>query len=194
MANAGMMDMERFPEEPAMAPIAPTGEGVSEDESASLEAAIEQFPVVGTIIERLMEAAEPPAESPEDTVKANLAPGEFVFTADAVKEIGVGKLQTMMEKAEQGFLEKQSGGTSVENGAEMAFANGGYVNDRGQRGFVEQMYEQGKATQENLMHKESGFNYADGGIITGIPEEEETPQKSILDRLKAIATPKTTNF
>jgi len=177
----GMMGLEEYPEGMPMAPDeVGVEQGTAEDERASLELAMEQFPIVGTIIEKLMAAAAPPAESPEDTVKANLAPGEFVFTADAVKSIGVDKLQGMMNKAEESFAQSQ-GGQPVE-GEEMAFSKGGYVNEQGQRGFVEQMYEEGKEAQAKY-HRDSGNNYADGDLV----EEEQymrgKPGGSILDRL-----------
>ena len=181
----GIMGMEKYPEntDATISDEVDVGQEGTEDERASLELAIEQFPVVGTIIERLMEAAAPPAESPEDTVKANLAPGEFVFTAEAVRNIGVDKLQSMMEKAEEKQAVSQGG--KVVDGQEQAFSNGGYVNDEGQRGFVEQMYKQGKATQEKKMHKDSGFNYQDGGVAGERAQYMGRPSKgSILDRLK----------
>ncbi len=180
--SVGMMGMEDYamPPEGAMAPDeVGVEQGTAEDERASLELAIEQFPIVGTIIEKLMTAAAPPAESPEDTIKANLEPGEFVFTADAVKSIGVDKLQSMMNKAEESFATSQ-GGMPVE-GAEMAYSKGGYVNEKGQRGFVEEMYEEGKEAQAKY-HRDSGSNYRDGGTV----KEEEQYMKgsgSILDRL-----------
>ena len=191
----GMMAPEVADLEEPMAPDeVGVEQGFAEDERAALSLAIEQFPAVGRVIEKLMEAAAPPAESPEDTVKANLAPGEFVFTADAVKEIGVGKLQSMMQKAEEGFIERQSGGKPVEGGEEMAYSNGGYVNEDGQRGFVETMYKDGKEAQAKYSYKDSGMNYADGGIVQsfgdrltegvmgffgGTPEEEEATRYNV---------------
>jgi hypothetical protein len=46
---------------------------------------------------------EGPGTGTSDSIDAKLSDGEFVFTANAVKQIGLGKLQSMMEKAEQEF-------------------------------------------------------------------------------------------
>ena len=44
-----------------------------------------------------------PGTGTSDSIDAKLSDGEFVFTAKAVKQIGLGKLQSMMNKAEQEF-------------------------------------------------------------------------------------------
>jgi hypothetical protein len=56
---------------------------------------------------------EGPGSGTSDSIDAKLSDGEFVFTAKAVKQIGLGKLQSMMEKAEQEF-EAGSQGTPTD--------------------------------------------------------------------------------
>jgi hypothetical protein len=179
--QAGMMSPDIMPE--AMAPDeVGVEQGFGEDEKAALSLAIEQFPIVGTILEKLMEAAAPPAESPEDTVKANLSPGEYVIPKDVVLDKGKGFFDKLLESATKSKEE----GMPVRGNTEKAYAGGGYVTEDGifesQKGFVEQMYEQGKETQKNLLHKESGFNYAEGGFVENIlslfggsEDTDETP-------------------
>jgi len=146
----GMMDMEEYPDAAAPDEVG-LDQGTGEDTDAAIKLAIETVPGLAELIEFLMDAAAPPAESPEDTVKANLQPGEFVIPEEVVREKGIGFFNKMIGNKEG----SKAGGEPVKGGTEMAFSSGGYVGDDGaySAGFVP------------AMHKDSGNNYADGGAV-----------------------------
>ena len=49
------------------------------------------------------ELVEGPVDGTSDSIPAMLSDGEFVFTAKAVKNIGVDKLRKMMKQAEEDY-------------------------------------------------------------------------------------------
>ena len=80
---------------------------LSEEEEKILDDAVDMHPELEAIIPKLVAAeftedgeVEGPGTGTSDSIPALLSDGEFVFTAKAVKNIGVDKLRKMMKKAE----------------------------------------------------------------------------------------------
>lgn len=84
---------------------------LSREQKEVLVNVLEKAPVILDIVEQVFRAAsdqgpiEGPGTETSDSVPANLSDGEFVFTAKAVKTIGVDKLRKMMEDAESKYDE-----------------------------------------------------------------------------------------
>ena len=83
---------------------------LSEEEETVLDEAIEMHPELEAILPKLVateftedELVEGPGDGTSDSIPALLSDGEFVFTAKAVKNIGVDKLRKMMKAAEQSY-------------------------------------------------------------------------------------------
>ena len=83
---------------------------LSEEEETVLDEAIEMHPELEAILPKLVateftedELVEGPGDGTSDSIPAMLSDGEFVFTAKAVKNIGVDKLRKMMKSAEQSY-------------------------------------------------------------------------------------------
>jgi hypothetical protein len=83
---------------------------LSEEEETVLDEAIEMHPELEAILPKLVateftenELVEGPGDGTSDSIPAMLSDGEFVFTAKAVKNIGVDKLRKMMKAAEQSY-------------------------------------------------------------------------------------------
>jgi len=79
---------------------------LSEQEEILLDEAIEMHPELEAIIPKIVateftedELVEGPGDGTSDSIPALLSDGEFVFTAKAVKNIGVDKLRKMMAQA-----------------------------------------------------------------------------------------------
>jgi len=97
---------------------------LSEDEEKVLDEAVEMFPELEGIIPKISATeftddgqVEGPGTGTSDSIPALLSDGEFVFTAKAVKHIGVDKLRKMMKDAEAAY---DSGMQSQEADAAMA--------------------------------------------------------------------------
>ena len=97
---------------------------LSEDEEKVLDDAVEMFPELEGIIPKISATeftedgeVEGPGTGTSDSIPALLSDGEFVFTAKAVKQIGVDKLRKMMKDAEAAH---DAGMQSQEADAEMA--------------------------------------------------------------------------
>ena len=80
---------------------------LSEEEEKILDDAVDMTPELEGIIPKLVAteftedgAVEGPGTGTSDSIPALLSDGEFVFTAKAVKQIGVDKLRKMMKDAE----------------------------------------------------------------------------------------------
>jgi hypothetical protein len=80
---------------------------LSEEEEKILDDAVDMHPELEAIIPKLVATeftedgeVEGPGTGTSDSIPALLSDGEFVFTAKAVKNIGVDKLRKMMKKAE----------------------------------------------------------------------------------------------
>ena len=83
---------------------------LSDEEEQLLDEAVEMHPELEAIIPKLVATeftddgeVEGPGTGTSDSIPALLSDGEFVFTAKAVKNIGVDKLRTMMKKAEEDY-------------------------------------------------------------------------------------------
>jgi hypothetical protein len=83
---------------------------LSEEEEKVLDDAVEMHPELESIIPKLVatEFTEDgevtgPGTGTSDSIPALLSDGEFVFTAKAVKSIGVDKLRKMMKQAEEAY-------------------------------------------------------------------------------------------
>ena len=80
---------------------------LSEEEEQILDESIEMHPELEAIIPKLVATeftdkgeVDGPGTGTSDSIPALLSDGEFVFTAKAVKNLGVSKLRQMMKKAE----------------------------------------------------------------------------------------------
>jgi hypothetical protein len=83
---------------------------LSEEEEKVLDDAVEMHPELEGIIPKLVATeftndgeVEGPGTGTSDSIPALLSDGEFVFTAKAVKNIGVDKLRKMMKQAEEAY-------------------------------------------------------------------------------------------
>ena len=83
---------------------------LSEEEEILLDEAIEMHPELEAIIPKIVateftedELVEGPGDGTSDSIPAMLSDGEFVFTAKAVKSLGVDKLRKMMAQAEEAY-------------------------------------------------------------------------------------------
>jgi len=83
---------------------------LSDEEEQLLDEAVEMHPELEAIIPKLVATeftddgeVEGPGTGTSDSIPALLSDGEFVFTAKAVKNIGVDKLRKMMKQAEQAY-------------------------------------------------------------------------------------------
>jgi len=83
---------------------------LSEEEEKLLDEAVEMHPELEAIIPKIVateftedELVEGPGTGTSDSIPALLSDGEFVFTAKAVKNIGIDKLRKMMKQAEEAY-------------------------------------------------------------------------------------------
>ena len=83
---------------------------LSEEEEKILDDAVDMHPELEAIIPKLVATeftedgeVEGPGTGTSDSIPALLSDGEFVFTAKAVKNIGVDKLRKMMKQAEEAY-------------------------------------------------------------------------------------------
>ena len=97
---------------------------LSEEEEKVVDDAVEMFPELEGIIPKIVATeftedgeVEGPGTGTSDSIPALLSDGEFVFTAKAVKNIGVDKLRKMMKDAEAAY---DSGMQNQEADAAMA--------------------------------------------------------------------------
>ena len=97
---------------------------LSEEEEKVVDDAVEMFPELEAIIPKIVATeftddgeVEGPGTGTSDSIPALLSDGEFVFTAKAVKHIGVDKLRKMMKDAEASY---DAGMQSQEADAAMA--------------------------------------------------------------------------
>jgi hypothetical protein len=83
---------------------------LSEEEEKILDEAIEMHPELEAIIPKIVATeftddgeVEGPGTGTSDSIPALLSDGEFVFTAKAVKHLGVDRLRKMMKQAEEAY-------------------------------------------------------------------------------------------
>ena len=103
-------DMEMAAEDEMIADDILDTSMLSEEEEAVVDQAIETFPELEAIIPKIVateftedELVEGPGTGTSDSIPALLSDGEFVFTAKAVKNIGIDKLRKMMKQAEEAY-------------------------------------------------------------------------------------------
>ena len=103
-------------------------QSLNNDEQEMLMKELESNPELSTIFDKVLETAsefagsgpvEGPGSAVSDSIPARLSDGEFVFTAKAANQIGVERLQSMMEDAEMqadsaGRQNMQEGGKAEE--------------------------------------------------------------------------------
>jgi len=84
-------------------------QSLTSDEEKMLNKELEQNDELSMVFDKVMETAsefagsgpvEGPGSAVSDSIPARLSDGEFVFTAKAANQIGVERLQSMMEDAE----------------------------------------------------------------------------------------------
>ena len=87
-------------------------EALSEQEESMLMEQLEANPELSMIFDKVIEKAseftgagevDGPGTGTSDSIPARLSDGEFVFTAKAVKQLGVDNLNKMMDDAEAAF-------------------------------------------------------------------------------------------
>ena len=83
---------------------------LSEEEEKVVDDAVEMFPELEAIIPKIVATeftddgeVEGPGTGTSDSIPALLSDGEFVFTAKAVKHLGVDRLRKMMKQAEEAY-------------------------------------------------------------------------------------------
>ena len=83
---------------------------LSDEEEKILDEAVDMLPELEAIIPKLVATeftddgeVEGPGTGTSDSIPALLSDGEFVFTAKAVKNIGVDRLRKMMKQAEESY-------------------------------------------------------------------------------------------
>tara|TARA_R110000851_G_scaffold312784_1_gene474148 strand:+ start:1981 stop:3189 length:1209 start_codon:yes stop_codon:yes gene_type:complete len=110
--------------------------GLNPEQEQTLAEAMSDYPELEEILDILgstMETSEftgagqvdGPGTETSDSIPAQLSDGEFVFTAKAVKQLGVDKLRKMMSKAEMDYNEGEEKQEYAQMG-DMGFAAGGY--------------------------------------------------------------------
>ena len=117
-------DMEMAAEDEMIADDILDTSMLSEEEEAVVDQAIETFPELEAIIPKIVateftedELVEGPGTGTSDSIPALLSDGEFVFTAKAVKHLGIDKLRKMMKQAEEAY---DAGMVEQEDAATMA--------------------------------------------------------------------------
>ena len=108
-------------------------QSLTSDEEKMLNKELEQNDELSMVFDKVMETAsefagsgpvEGPGSAVSDSIPARLSDGEFVFTAKAANQIGVERLQSMMEDAEMqadaaGRQNMQVGGEAEEEEKDM---------------------------------------------------------------------------
>ena len=107
-------------------------EALTTEDQEYLLNAIESDERLGTIFDKVMDiagefagegAVKGPGTGTSDSIPARLSDGEFVFTKKATDQIGVDKLQTMMDDPERaydgGLMKKYMGGSILDGVEEM---------------------------------------------------------------------------
>ena len=113
-------------------------DGLSPEDQEILYQALSDYPELEEILNTLTAndsvpdvfdeegSVEGPGTGTSDSIPANLSDGEFVFTAKAVKQLGVDKLRKMMAKAEEDYDEGDAEQMFAQMGDE-GFAAGGLL-------------------------------------------------------------------
>ncbi len=115
--------------------------GLTEGETEILSQAVSDYPELENILNKIGStlgteefttegAVEGPGTETSDSIPARLSDGEFVFTAKAVKQLGVDKLRKMMDKAE-GDYDESSMKQEYQQMGGAGFAKGGFFDRPG---------------------------------------------------------------
>jgi len=100
-------------------------QSLSPEEQTFLMDKLESEPKLSVVFDKVMDTAtefagsgpvEGPGSGVSDSIPARLSDGEFVFTAEATEQIGVDRLQRMMEDAE---MQARAGRQEVAQGGEI---------------------------------------------------------------------------
>jgi hypothetical protein len=155
--------------------------GLSPEDTEVLAQAMSDYPELEDILNKVSStmsseftsegAVEGPGTETSDSIPARLSDGEFVFTAKAVKQLGVDKLRKMMDKAE-GDYDESSMKQEYQQMDDTGFAKGGFFSRPGyEGGGVPVQQEQVQPTE----NKEKGL----GSFLQGIADAANTPSRSI---------------
>ena len=129
--------------------------GLSSEETEVLGQAMSDYPELEDILNKVSTSAsseftgdgtvEGPGTETSDSIPARLSDGEFVFTAKAVKQLGVDKLRKMMDKAESDY-DESSMKQEYQQMGDAGFAKGGF--------FDRPKYNQGGEVEAPLKEEE----------------------------------------
>ena len=107
---------------------------LSEEEKTQLNEAVEMHPELESIIPKIVVTeftgegeVDGPGTGTSDSVPAMLSDGEFVFTAKAVKQIGVDKLRKQMKQAEADYDDSMAVQDSQMESGQPMMAKGGLL-------------------------------------------------------------------
>ena len=109
--------------------------GLSPEETEVLGQAMSDYPELEVILNKISSTlgnefsgegeVEGPGTETSDSINAKLSDGEFVFTAKAVKQLGVDKLRKMMDKAE-GDYDEAGSKQEYQQMSDDGYAKGGF--------------------------------------------------------------------
>jgi len=179
--------------------------GLSPEEAEVLGQAMSDYPELEGILNKVGSAVDSdftgdgavdgPGTETSDSINAKLSDGEFVFTAKAVKQLGVDKLRKMMDKAE-GEYDESSMKQEYQQMDDTGFAKGGFF-DR--PGYKEGNYVQRPKVLNNKegmlgsllksMGKayDGAMDYLESDVQRTIdPDEEERKQNAEYQRQQEI--------
>jgi hypothetical protein len=107
---------------------------LSEEEKVQLNEAVDMHPELESIIPKIVATeftgegeVDGPGTGTSDSVPAMLSDGEFVFTAKAVKQIGVDKLRKQMKQAEADYDDSMAVQDSQMESGQPMMAKGGLL-------------------------------------------------------------------
>ena len=107
---------------------------LTSDEEQVLEQALEEYPMLMDIISKMTMKeftgsgeVDGPGTGTSDSIPAMLSDGEFVFTAKAVKQIGVDKLRKQMRAAEEEYDNSMAVQDSQMESGQPMMAKGGLL-------------------------------------------------------------------
>ncbi len=142
--------------------------GLSPEETEVLSQAMSDYPELEVILNKIDAAStdefmgdgtvEGPGTGTSDSINAKLSDGEFVFTAKAVKQLGVDKLRKMMSKAEDDY-DESSMKQEYQQMGDVGFASGGFFNRPG---------------------------YKDGDLVTKVERPQSTKKELTGSKIKRV--------
>ena len=157
--------------------------GLSPEETEVLGQAMSDYPELEVILNKISSTlgnefsgegeVEGPGTETSDSINAKLSDGEFVFTAKAVKQLGVDKLRKMMDKAEGDYDEAGSKQEYQQMG-DMGYATGGFFSRPG--------YKDGNlvTVDEKAPQKAPGkVEGILGSVIKSVTDAINTPSRTI---------------